>query len=242
MKTLYLNIGNTHIQTVLVDSSGSCVRGMLTTSPAAVKAFPCADVCYAVSVVPEMTSVLRNQVHFLAADDFAGLIDLSLMDCSTLGADRAANAAAAATGNPGIPVLVVDCGTAITFELVDESRRMLGGAISPGRKLMRSALHGGTATLPVLELYNALPPAEPARNTLSALRMGIDYGVTGMVKELISRLTYTFASEYRVIFTGGDGEFFYSALGNNGTLIPDLTLRGLMSAVRKKYCNTVDIK
>ena len=148
------------------------------------------------------TAVSGNQVT-AAAGETAGL-DFSQMDSSTLGADRIANAAALLK-NGKLPASNFDCGTAITLETVLENGVFAGGAIMPGRKLMRTALNSGTAALPELPLNLPLPEAL-GKNTVQAMTLGIDLGAVGMVRELMKR-----SRELNVKYmaaSGGDAEFF----------------------------------
>ena len=135
----------------------------------------------------------------------------SPLDFSTVGADRLANAAALLSGS--LPALSIDFGTAITFEYVTKDRQFAGGAILPGRMLLRQALHDHTAQLPLLPLYEAVPPL-PGANTADAMRIGTDGAVIGAVQALIAQWKNLCAPDpLRIVACGGDRSFFLNHLG-----------------------------
>ncbi len=166
-------------------------------------------------------------IRFISAQDNASAVDFSGVDCSTLGADRVANAIALAELYE-LPGLVVDCGTALTLEIVDSKKRFLGGAIAPGRRLMRQALHCGTAQLPEVAMSDVIP-AEAGCNTVDAIRFGIDRGCVGIIKEFIAQ-TSRIMPVKTVVLTGGDARFFAPEIP--GAVVADdtFTLTGIRIA------------
>ena len=142
-----------------------------------------------------------------ASAHIAGL-DFSKVDTSTLGADRIANAACLMYSYT-LPAANFDCGTAITMEIVLDNGVFAGGAIMPGRKLMRTSLASGTAALPELPLNVPIMDA-PGVNTLQALTLGIDRGAVGMVRELM--LVAASAGAEKMVVSGGDADFFAGTL------------------------------
>ena len=228
---ILLDIGNTHPR--IAQSRGAEIRILRTlpTAELSLDDLPRDERIAAVSVVPQAAERLAAlRVEFVTAENCGNLIDFSLVDASTLGADRAANAIAAAEFYE-LPVLVVDCGSAITCELVDERRRFLGGAIAPGRLLQRRALHTGTAQLPEVALAADAPTAL-GRTTAEAIRLGVDAGAIGMVRELARRMGN--AAELRsIILTGGDAGFFAAAEPTWSVAPEDFTLRGVLLAAGK---------
>ena len=224
---ILLDIGNTH--TRIAESRGEAVEILRTVPTAELAAgmIPPGEVA-AASVAPWAAERLRSRrIAYIGAGNCRNLIDFSLVAAETLGADRVANAVAAAEYYP-LPVLVVDCGSAITFELVDARRRFLGGAILPGRLLMRKALNTGTAQLPEIPLADA-PPERPGRNTAEAIRLGVDGGAIGMVREVCRRLTA--AVEVRsVVLAGGDAGFFAPHFPEWRLAPVEFTLQGIRLA------------
>ena len=223
---ILLDIGNTH--TRIAESRGEAVEILRTVPTAELAAgmIPPGEVA-AASVAPWAAERLRSRrIAYIGAGNCRNLIDFSLVAAETLGADRVANAVAAAEYYP-LPVLVVDCGSAITFELVDARRRFLGGAIAPGRMLMRRALRSGTAQLPDVPLTPDVPE-RPGGSTADAIRFGVDRGAAGLLKALIEAAARSFRCAPTVVLTGGDAPFFHAALPETTRAPEDFTLHGIL--------------
>lgn len=225
MTPLLLNIGNTHVE------AGSPGQDPVV--------FPTADFSLdrlpdhsgpiaAACVVPRFLPDLRKAGVFLVCAETAkGLLDFSAVDSSTLGADRIANAAALTLEGSRLPAVCLDAGTAVTLEIVDERKRFLGGAILPGRGLMRRALHAGTGQLPEISLFSTLPPF-PAANTADSIRLGTDGLLLDGVRALLDRVRKMFPGRpVRMAATGGDRAFFLSHLPELEETAPDFTMRGI---------------
>ncbi len=161
------------------------------------------------SVVPALTTtfeqVCRRYLHcepFVVAPGIKSGIKIQYEDPRALGADRLV-AMAAAKARYGVPALVLDFGTATTFNALDAAGNFIGGAIAPGLNIQAEALHRFTAKLPLVEIA---PPAHAlAMNTREALRSGIFWGYAGLVEGLIARLRAEMPgpNAVRVIATGG---------------------------------------
>ena len=150
-----------------------------------------------VSVVPSVEGTIAQRFPgavFVTAD--RAPLEVLYGEPATLGPDRLSNALAA-RAIVGSPVLAVDCGTATTFTLVDEQGRLAGGAISIGLVTARDALAARTARLPAVDL--AIPPAQPATDTLGALQVGLVHGHAGLIRHLCDLL----APGVPVVMTGG---------------------------------------
>ena len=230
---ILLDIGNTH--TRIARSDGATIRILRTLATAELSAaeLPENERIAAASVVPQAAKRLAGRnVEFITAKNCGGLIDFSAVDATTLGADRVANAIAAAEFYE-LPVLVIDCGSAITCELVDEGKKFLGGAIAPGRMLQRRALHVGTAQLPEVPLAKTLPTG-PGRTTATAIALGVDAGAVGTVRELV-RVMGKAANLRTVILTGGDAKFFAAAFPEWQVAPEDFTLQGVRLAAEKRF-------
>ena len=238
---ILLDIGNTHTRIARSDGAAVRILRILPTAELCAADLPADEVAAAASVVPEAAARLAGRaVEFVTAENCGGLIDFSGVDAATLGADRVANAVAAAEFYE-LPALVVDCGSAITCELVDEKRKFLGGAIAPGRLLQRKALRAGTAQLPEIALAEKLP-AGPGRTTAEAIRLGVDAGAVGMVREF-ARIMGKTAKLRSVVLAGGDAGFFASAFPEWSMAPADFTLQGIRLAAekmifRKSACKT----
>ena len=150
-----------------------------------------------------------------------------------VGADRLVNALAAHARYRG-PLVVVDFGTATTFDVVDQDGAYLGGVIAPGVNLSIEALHRAAARLPRIGIGR--PQAVIGRSTVPAMQSGIYWGYVGMVEGLIARIRAEFdgemktvgePKELKVVATGGLAPLF----GEGSTVIEridaDLTLEGL---------------
>ncbi len=187
------------------------------------------------SVVPDQTPVLRQ-----FAESVSGIrplcigdpgIDLGLhvamASPGEVGADRLVNAVAAHARYPGA-LIVLDFGTATTFDVVDEQGSYCGGVIAPGINLALDALHRAAALLPRIAV--APPPRVIGSDTVSAMQSGIYWGYLGLIEGLVHRIREERGGvPVTVIATGGLAPLF----GRNSEVIdfiePDLTLFGLLS-------------
>lgn len=142
---------------------------------------------------------------------------------ATLGADRLANATAAAMRFPGRTALVIDAGTCITYDLVNADGTYAGGAISPGMAMRAKAMHMYSARLPNVEM--GVTVSEFGTTTQASLEAGIHFGILGEMHEFIRRYGHENVG-MAVVLTGGDGPRFVSALENGIFAIPFLTLEG----------------
>ena len=144
----------------------------------------------------------------------------------SIGADRLANAAAVAELY-GWPAIVVDFGTAVTFDVVSESRSYIGGVIAPGLEAMTNFLYQRTALLPRLSLKE--PHRAVGRSTVKAMRSGAIFGYRGLVREILVRIKAEQFSRKKVavVATGGYAHLIASQLPEVTVIQPHLTLEGL---------------
>ena len=144
----------------------------------------------------------------------------------SIGADRLANAAAAAELY-GCPAIVVDFGTAVTFDVVSERRRYIGGVIAPGLEAMTNFLYQRTALLPRLSLKE--PRRAVGKSTVEAMRSGAVFGYRGLVREILERIKAEQFSRKKVavIATGGYARLIAGELPEVAVVHPHLTLEGL---------------
>jgi type III pantothenate kinase len=145
----------------------------------------------------------------------------------TIGADRLANAAACATLH-GFPGIVVDFGTAVTFDVISQAGDYIGGVIAPGLNAMTGYLHDRTALLPNIKLRE--PTSAVGRSTRDAMLSGAVHGYRGLVKEILSQICFEAFPKKRprIIATGGDAELIAGRVGLFDIVDPLLTLRGLL--------------
>ena len=141
-----------------------------------------------------------------------------------VGADRIVNAVAAHQLYGG-PVIVIDLGTATTFDAVSGEGDYLGGAIAPGISIATEALFTRTAALPRVEL--APPKRAIGRNTIAAMQSGIVFGYVGLIEGVVSRIQKELGDKAKVVATGGYAELLAKETRIINVVNPDLTLVGL---------------
>ncbi len=145
-----------------------------------------------------------------------------------IGADRLADAAGG-LARYGAPLIVVDFGTALNFEVLDERPAYVGGVITPGLPLMTRYLHEKTALLPEVELTDDAIPAI-GKSTEEAIALGAHVGYRGIVRELLTHLQAPFDGKAKVVATGGYAQWVLGdkeSSGIDAVIDPTLTLFGL---------------
>jgi len=145
-----------------------------------------------------------------------------------VGGDRIANAAGAYFEYGG-PVIVVDMGTATTFDFVSEAGEYMGGVIAPGIVSGARELWERARMLPEVEVER--PQRVVGRNTIEAMRSGIVYGAVGQIEVIIRKMREEIGSECRVVFTGGYCDLVRQDLSFGAEFAPQLTLKGIAYAV-----------
>jgi type III pantothenate kinase len=143
-----------------------------------------------------------------------------------LGIDRVVNILAALRKNYP-PFLVIDVGTAVTFDLVNSRGEFVGGVIAPGLEILREGLNTKTAQLPLIKTSQSHLPPVIGRSTVHCLQSGLAYGFLGMVKEIIRQIKKEFGHSLLTIATGGGGEFVFQHLKEVKKYDPTLILEGL---------------
>lgn len=141
-----------------------------------------------------------------------------------VGADRLVNAVAAHARHGG-PLIVIDFGTATTFDVIDAHGNYRGGVIAPGINLSLDALHMAAAKLPRVAVQK--PPSVVGRRTVGAMQSGIYWGYVALIEGLTARIKEECGEEMKVIATGGLAPLFADATRTINRLDPELTLRGL---------------
>lgn len=151
-------------------------------------------------------------------------VKIGLDNPREVGADRVVNAVAAQHLYGG-PLIVIDLGTAITFDVVSREGEYLGGAIAPGMEIAAEALFTRTAKLPRVELEK--PRRAIGRNTVAAMQSGIFFGYVGLVEAIVAHLRQELGQEARTVATGGYAELIARETSTIEIINPDLTLVGL---------------
>jgi len=184
------------------------------------------------SVVPHstpfVTQAILDKWHLvclkLTPKTLAG-IGIDYPKPNTIGPDRLANAVAA-HHHFGAPVVVVDFGTAVTFDVVNRAGDYVGGIIAPGLAAMTEYLHEKTALLPRIEIRE--PRSVVGKSTEEAMLAGAVHGYRGLVRGLIEKLKRELRARHLpVVATGGYGELIAVGMREISAVDPLLTLEGL---------------
>ncbi len=245
---LAVDIGNTNVVFALCDTKATLAQWRIRTdihrtadeyamwlnALTAAKGFRLKDVKSAIvsSVVPDanfaMKTFIRNYVGCNPRMITTGEIDLPIKvridNPRELGADRIINAYAAwMKYKRGL--VVIDFGTATTFDVVSAKGDYLGGIIAPGINLSLEALQRAAAKLPGVAI--ARPKRVVGKNTTEAMQSGIFYGYAGLIEGIIKRIQEEQGGRMKVIATGGLAPLYAEASSVIDAVDDDLTIRGL---------------
>jgi type III pantothenate kinase len=152
------------------------------------------------------------------------------MPAQQVGADRLANAVGGHVMF-GTPLIIVDFGTATTFDVIDAKGNYLGGAIAPGINLSLESLHTATAQLPRIAV--AAPKRVIGKDTLTAMQSGVYWGYIGLIEGIVARIRAEFDGELMVVATGGLAPLFAKATPVIERHEPEITMRGLVEIHRR---------
>jgi type III pantothenate kinase len=230
---LLIDISNTFTKVALSDGTRIGRVSRIPTARLAAKALrPFSrgvTLVVAASVVPaknaEVNSAAECPVCWVGPGIELG-IGVDYPKPETIGADRLANAVACAELY-GAPAVVVDFGTAVTFDVVSPDRKYIGGVIAPGLSAMTEYLHRRTALLPEIRL--AEPIRAVGKTTKQAMLSGAVHGYRGLVREILAQVKKEQFPKHkvRVVATGGDAELIGGGLGIFDAIDPHITLEGL---------------
>ncbi|MEW6523748.1 MAG: type III pantothenate kinase [Bacillota bacterium] len=183
------------------------------------------------SVVPPLAPVMREALSkffdieaLLVGPGIRTGMAIRYEDPREVGADRIVNAVAAFEKYGG-PAVVVDFGTATTFDAISKTGEYLGGAIAPGIGISTEALFERAAKLPRVEI--ARPRSAIGKNTIASMQAGILFGFAGQVDELVRRISRELGDRPRVIATGGLAHLIARESSTIERVDPLLTLEGL---------------
>lgn len=181
------------------------------------------------SVVPDKGTLLARALRDWPIVEVSARTKLGVgidyPDPKRIGADRLANAAAAVPFY-GAPTVVVDFGTAVTFDIVDRRKNYVGGVIAPGLEAMTDYLHQRTALLPRITLLE--PPTAIGKSTKHAMLAGAVFGYRGLVREILAEIRAELgARRLKVVATGGYAELIAAGVEEIQEVHPNLTLEGL---------------
>ena len=197
------------------------------------------DACIISSVVPQSVFNLRNLARrYLKTEPMVigENVDLGVAvridKPSEAGADRLVNAVGAHMAYPG-DLLVIDSGTATTFDVVAADGGFEGGVIAPGINLSMQALHEAAAKLPRVAIQRPERNRTIGRDTVTAMQAGVFWGYIGLIEGLIARIRAEWGKPMTVIGTGGVASLFEGATDRIDRFDPDITLRGLLEIHRR---------
>jgi len=227
-KNLIIDIGNTRIKAALFYGA-TLVLEKAFQEIFELKEFSKSvdfDHCIISSVTAvDLESVLAFPFMFLTKET-----DLPIENCyatpETLGVDRKAAAVGSRVMLEKGPILVIDMGSCITYDLLNEKNQYLGGAISPGLNMRFRAMHTQTARLPLASLEEVESLELIGDSTEKGLRAGVYFGILYEIKGFI----HAYGSQHKdlkVIICGGDSKFFESLTKDHIFVIPNLVLHGL---------------
>jgi type III pantothenate kinase len=181
------------------------------------------------SVVPEKSALISQcldglPLHTVSHRSKLG-VGIEYPRPRSIGADRLANAASAAAFY-GTPCVVVDFGTAVTFDILSRAKKYIGGVIAPGLEAMTDYLHQRTALLPKITLLE--PPGPIGKSTRHAMLAGAVYGYRGLVREILAEIRSKIAArKMKVVATGGYASLIAAGVREISTVHENLTLEGL---------------
>jgi type III pantothenate kinase len=199
--------------------------------------FEMLDACIISSVVPQSVFNLRNlarrylKVEPLVIGENVDLgIPVRLEKPSEAGADRLVNAIGAHAVFPG-DLIVIDSGTATTFDIISADGGFEGGVIAPGINLSMEALHAAAAKLPRVAIRR--PAKTIGRDTVGAMQAGVFWGYIALIEGLIARIKAEWGRPMTVVATGGVASLFQGATDAIDHFDSDLTIRGLLEIHRR---------
>ncbi len=242
MNFLLFDIGNTHTHLGLANERRVFRQiNILTsawsdgTAPPLIKTFVgktklagaalCSVVPNATPKVVQATERLWNFTPLALTPETIRGVGINYPKPHTIGPDRLANAIAV-RHHYGAPAVVVDFGTAVTFDVVDKRGDYVGGIIAPGLAAMTDYLHEKTALLPKIEIREVR--AVIGKNTEQAMLIGAVHGYRGLIRELARELKRELKSRsLPVVATGGYAKLMATKLPEITAVVPLLTLEGL---------------
>jgi len=184
------------------------------------------------SVVPKVYQKInkflkkkRYQVYEIKNLHLKKLIKIKVDKYNQIGSDRIANAIGAYSLYKK-NCLIVDFGTATTFDIVRKPGTYEGGVIAPGVKLSILNLNRFTASLPIFDLKANQKTF--GKNTKDALNAGFLWGYQGLINNIVKKIKTSFNCSFKIILTGGYSKIFSKFVNNNSTIEPNITIKGIM--------------
>lgn len=244
MSWLLIDNSNTRTKFALGDTGGLLSwRSVLSTADVTAASlatllagvsFEAVIIC---SVVPLKAAILKSYfegkypLHFLDHTSPLGL-GIDYPQPSQIGADRLANSAGVLTRH-GVPAVIIDFGTAVTFDVISAEPAYCGGVIAPGLGAMSAYLSQKTALLPVIELSE--PDSAIGKSTVHAMQAGAVFGYRGLVKEILAKICAELPGIPKIVATGGDAALIVQGVPEISAVDPDITLDGLRQVATRVF-------
>ncbi len=252
---LCIDVGNTHTHCAVLEQNSSHVFPVFKTSlwnknvdeiklilESELKRFPEIKKCSFCSVVPSLNLHLIDLLEQLGFEIFQLTnttcpLQINYPNADEIGHDRLANAIAAYEICANA-VIVIDLGTAVTFDIISSTGVYEGGVIAPGLSSLTEYLHEKTALLPKLSAEDLELNGNIGKSTKDAMQIGFVLGFSGMIDSILkginSELKNAPSNPVSVISTGGDAKYLKLVLPEDINHHSDLTMRGLYSAISRK--------
>ena len=193
--------------------------------------------CVISTVVPQAVFNFRNLARrylhvepmFIGDPNLKTGIEIRIKRPEQVGADRIVSALGAHKQYPG-NLIVIDSGTATTFDVVAEDGGFEGGIISPGINLSVKALHDAAAQLPRIAIQR--PPRVIGQDTVTAMQSGVFWGYIDLIDGLVTRIKKEYGKQMKVVATGGVASLFEGASETIDYYDQDILIRGLLEIYR----------
>lgn len=235
---LAIDAGNTNIVFAIYDGEAQVEKCRLETNgkiPETIndiaQKYPDIHQVIISSVVPKVNDAIEKSCSYLLKTDPVFIrhdnagIDITLDTPNEVGADRLVNAVAVMAHYKS-PAIIVDFGTATTFDVVNDKGQYCGGVIAPGINLSLQALHMAAAKLPEVSVEK--PEKVIGTNTVDAMQSGIYWGYIGLIEGTIKRITKEMGVDPFILATGGLAPLFETGTKVINAVDQDLTMKGLV--------------
>ncbi|MGM0418324.1 MAG: type III pantothenate kinase [Thermodesulfobacteriota bacterium] len=188
------------------------------------------------SVVPEFDYIIKDfagnylceaSLHWISSESVSTLMPVLYTNPGEVGADRIINGIAAYRKYKKA-LIVIDFGTATTFDVISSKGEYLGGAISPGIKISSEALFSIASKLPRVDLIDP-PPNAVGKDTITSIKSGILYGYASLVDGMVERIKKEISEDTKVIATGGLSVVMEQITDSIESTEPYLTLEGMLA-------------
>ena len=189
------------------------------------------------SVVPDVFRIIKSYFkknNFKTIEikelKIKNIIDLNIDNSCQLGSDRIANAIGAQEKS-NKDCLIIDFGTATTFDIVSKNGKYNGGVIAPGVKSSIVNLNKSTASLPFFKLK--IKAKSYGKNTKDALNAGFLWGYQGLINNIVKKITSSSKKEYKIILTGGYANLFKKYLIKKPLIDQNITIKGIIKIYKE---------